>query len=300
MFSSGKAVKYVMKLSRIFGISEMSAGFIILSVATSLPELVVSINAAMIGEGALAVGNVLGSNIANITIILGLAVIISRKRKIVFTKKVFDNLIEFLFISSLIPLFILQTGHVSLVLGIVLISLFIFFSFKTPTKVKGIEGIHVVFKKDKILVIIKFVIAVIIVIISSNFVVDSSVNIAALFSIPPSIIGATVIALGTSLPELTTTVQAFRKRLYNVGLGNVIGSCITNLTLILGITSIFNNVQLNIVSFTSLTLFAIMASMITWYFVSTGRRLDKREAFLLIGLYTIFILQELGFSLFVL
>jgi cation:H+ antiporter len=91
VLASGSAVKNVLKLSKIFVISEMSAGFIILSVSTSLPELIVSISAAMIGQGSLAVGNVLGSNIANITIVLGLAVVISRKRNIFFTRRVFDN-----------------------------------------------------------------------------------------------------------------------------------------------------------------------------------------------------------------
>ncbi len=299
MIASDRAVNYVMKLSKIFGISQMSAGFIILSLATSLPELMVSINSAMINEGSLAIGNILGSNIANITIILGLAVIISRKRKLIFKKSIFEKLISFLFVSSLIPLFILQSGKVSMILGLILIIMFIFFSIKTPTRIKGIEEISVMYKKDKIIVITKFLIAITLVIFFSHTLVDSGVALAKLFNLPPSVIGATIIGLGTSLPELTTTIQAFKKKLYNVGLGNVIGSCITNLTLVLGVTSLINHVQLNIVSFTSLILFAIMSSMITWYFVSTGRRLDKREAMLLIGLYLLFVLQELGFSLFV-
>jgi len=213
---------------------------------------------------------------------------------------VFDNLIEFLFVSSLIPLFILQTGHVSLILGIVLISLFVFFSIKTPTKVEGVEEISVMYKKDKLVVFLKFALMIALIIISSKFVVDSSVNIANLLAINPSVIGATIIGLGTSLPELTTTVQPYRNKLFNVGLGNVIGSCITNLTLVLGVTSVFNHIELNIVSFTSLTLFAIMASMITWYFISTGRRLDKREVSILMLIYVVFILQQLGVSLFIL
>jgi len=300
MLSSDKSVTYVMKLSKVFGLSDMTAGFIILSLSTSLPELLVSINAAFIGQGSLAIGNVLGSNVANITVILGLAVIFSRKRKLIFKRRVFDSLTEFLFVSSLIPLFILQTGKVSILLGFVLISLFVFFAVKTPTKISNVEDITVMYKRDKLVVGVKFVISIIFVIISSNFVVSSGVGIANNLGIPPSIIGATFIALGTSLPELSTTVQAFRKKLFDVGLGNVLGSCITNLTLILGVTSFLNNVTINIVSFTSLILFAIMASMVTWYFISTGRKLDKREALILVSLYLVFILQQLGFSIFIL
>lgn len=299
MLSSDKAVNYVMKLSKVFGISEMSAGFILLSLSTSLPELVVAFNAALINQGNLAIGNVLGSNVANLTMILGLAVIISRRKKILFKRTVYDNLIEFLFISSFIPLFILQTGHVSLLLGLILVSLFVFFSVKTPTKVSRVEDITVMYKRDKIIVFIKFLAVISLVIVSSRLLVDSSVTIAESLSIPASVIGATMIALGTSLPELMTTVQAFRKRLFDVGLGSIIGSCITNLTLVLGLTSIFNHVALNIISFTSLILFSILSSMVTWYFISTGRRLDRRESLVLIGIYLIFVLQQLGFSIFI-
>ncbi len=299
MFSSDRAVNYVMKLSKLFGISELSAGFILMSIATSLPELLISINSMLLKQGGLAIGNVLGSNVANLTVVLGLAVLISRKRKIIFKKRVFENLIQFLFVTSLIPLFILQTGKVSLMLGVILLLLFIFFTVKTPTRIKGVEGLSVMYKKDKIIVLTKFIIAIILVVASSRVLVNSSLFIAEQFDLPSSLIGATIIGLGTSLPELTTTIQAFRKKLFDVGLGNIIGSCITNLTLILGVTSLMNNVQLNVLSFTSLILFSIMASMITWYFVSTGRRLDKSEALMLIGLYFLFILQELGFSIFI-
>ncbi len=299
MLSSDRAVTYVMKLSKILGISEMSVGFVVLALSTSIPELVVSMNSAIVKQGGLAIGNILGSNIANVTIVLGLAVLISHKRKLVFKRSVFDKLISFLFVSSLIPLFILQSGKVSVLLGIILIILFVFFSIKTPTRVRGVEDITVMYKKDKVLVIIKFIIAISLVVFSSNIVVESAAGLAAKLGVPASVIGATIIAFGTSLPELTTTIQSFKKKLFDVGLGNVIGSCITNLTLVLGVTSLLNHIQLNIISFTSLILFTIMSSMITWYFVSTGRRIDRREALLLIGLYLLFILQELGFSLFV-
>ncbi len=299
IFSSEKAVNYILKISKLFKLSGMAAGFIIMSVSTSLPEVVVSIISALKGESQIAVGNVLGSNIANMTIILGLAVLISRKRNLKFRKSVFDNLIRFLFISSIIPLFIFQSGGVTYLLGIILLILFVFFSVKTPTKV-SVKEITTMRKRDKTVIILKFIAAISLVVISSDFLVDSAAKLAINLGIPSSVIGATIIALGTSLPELATSTQAFRKRLYDIGLGDVIGSCITNLTLVLGTTSLINPIKLNLISFTSLILFAIMSSMITWYFVSTGRRIDRGEAILLIAIYLLFILQELGFSVFVL
>ena len=109
MFISDRIIRYVLILSKILGLSEMAAGFILLSITTSLPELSVSTVASLAGEGGLSVGNVLGSNIANLTIILGLAILISRK-EVKIKGESQKELVQFLFLSSVIPLFIVQRG----------------------------------------------------------------------------------------------------------------------------------------------------------------------------------------------
>lgn len=292
--SSDKAVENVMKISKILGINGLSVGFVILSISTTLPELFVSINSSLVNQIGLSLGNVLGSNIANVTIILGMAFFLSGRRFIQFNKRVFKELLHFLFIASIVPLFILQTGDLSFFMGIILIILFIFFAIRTPKKVEGIQAMESIAKKDKIKTYTKFAISIIIVIFSSRVLVDNSVVLATLIGIPPSIIGATIIAFGTSLPELSTVTQAFRKRLYDVGIGNIIGSCITNITLILGVSSLISAIPINVFSFLTLIIFTLISMIITWYFVSTERKIDKKEAAILIGIYVIFILQELG------
>jgi cation:H+ antiporter len=112
----------------------MAAGFILLSVTTSLPELSVSILSSMSGEGGLSLGNVLSSNIANLTIIIGQAVFLS-KTAIYIKGESQKELVQFMFLSSVIPLFIVQRGSLGPVLGLVLLILFVYFSFtisKTP------------------------------------------------------------------------------------------------------------------------------------------------------------------------
>src|SRR3989339_386955 len=194
MFASNKTVNYVMKLSDLFGISGLTAGFIILSVATSLPELIVSSISAFEGNGSLGVGNILGANITNVTLVLGLSVIISKKRGIIFNKTVFERLIQFLFISSLIPLFILQTGGVTFILGLILVLLFIFFSVKTSKKIEGHEEMTFMYKKDKIIVLVKFLVAITFVVLSARFIVDNAVLIAKSLGVPLSVIGATIVS----------------------------------------------------------------------------------------------------------
>ncbi|VVB76481.1 Sodium/calcium exchanger MaX1 [Candidatus Tiddalikarchaeum anstoanum] len=295
MIASERAVEYTSKLSKILGLSGLSAGFVILSVATSLPELFVSINSSIINQIGLSLGNVLGSNIADVTIILGLAFFISRSRDIKFNTHSLNGLVQFLFISSLIPLFILQTGKLTLMMGVILTLMFIFFTLKTEKKIYGAEELASIHKGDKIILGLKFAVSMLVTILSSKVLVDNSVILAQDLGVPASVIGATIIAFGTSVPELSTTIQAFKKRLFDVGLGNIIGSCITNLTLVLGVSSLLNPSTVNIVSFSSLILFTIISMIVTWYFVS-DKKIDKKEAIILMGVYVLFILEELGLS----
>ncbi|MBK5134123.1 hypothetical protein JJE00_06820, partial [Candidatus Bathyarchaeota archaeon] len=109
---SDRIIRYVLVIAKGLGLSDMAAGFVLLSVVTSLPELSVSALAALSGEGGLSVGNVLGSNIANLTIIIGLAVFFSKK-SVSLKGESQKELIQFLFISSIIPLFIVQRGTLS-------------------------------------------------------------------------------------------------------------------------------------------------------------------------------------------
>jgi len=121
--------------------------------------------------------------------------------------------VQFLFLSSIIPLFIAQRGSLGPILGIVLLILFIYFSITISTKSKRTEKIDPP-KEHITLVSLKFIISLVIIIFLSKLVVDNSVDIAESIGLPPSIIGATIVGLGTSLPELATTIQALKKQLF--------------------------------------------------------------------------------------
>jgi cation:H+ antiporter len=271
MYVSDRIIRYVLIISKALGLSEMAAGFIILSVTTSLPELSVSTVASLAGEGGLSVGNVLGSNVANLTIILGLSILIARKT-ITLKGQSNKELVQFLFISSIIPLFIFQRGSLGPVLGIVLLILFAYFgitvSRKTEKNNNGVDEKPQQQKKANIAFVgIKFLIGVAVIILLSKFAVDSSVDIADFVGLPSSIIGATIIGLGTSLPELATTIQALKQGLVSMALGNLLGSCITNITLILGVTSLLSFSEVNVVAVQSIMFYVLVSSLSVWYMV---------------------------------
>lgn len=299
MLISDRIIRYVLAISKAFGLSEMAAGFILLSVTTSMPELSVSIVASLAGEGGLSVGNVLGSNVANLTIILGLAILFSRK-DIMIKGQSQKELVQFLFISSVVPLFIVQRGSLGTMLGIILLILFGYFSVtisrKTETTTLDETPKH---EGNIVAVCIKFFVGVILIIILSTFAVDSSVDIADFIGLPTSIIGATIIGLGTSLPELATTIQALKKGLFNMALGSLLGSCITNITLILGVSSLLSFSEVNVVAVQSIMFYVLLSSLSVWYMVGASERLTKKGAIFLCLIYGIFILQQVGVSVFI-
>ena len=301
MFISDRIIRYVLILSKRLGLSEMAAGFILLSITTSLPELSVSTVASLAGEGGLSVGNVLGSNIANLTIILGLAILITRK-EVKIKGESQKELVQFLFLSSVIPLFIVQRGSLGPVLGIVLLILFAYFGLTISRKTENTainKTSQQITEQNITSVTIKFVMGIILIITLSKVAVDSSIDIADTVGLPTSIIGATIIGLGTSLPELATTIQALKQRLVNLALGNLLGSCITNITLILGVSSLLSFSEVNVVAVQSIMFYVLLSSLSVWYMIGASERLTKKGALFLCLVYAIFILQQVGISVII-
>jgi cation:H+ antiporter len=301
MLISDRLIRYVLILSKALGLSEMAAGFILLSITTSLPELSVSTVASLAGEGGLSVGNVLGSNIANLTIILGLAILLSRK-DIKIGGQSQKDLVQFLFITSIIPLFIVQRGSLGHVLGIVLLIMFVYFGVTISRNAKNPPETQTPKpqRNEKLaFVIIKFLVGVGIIIILSNYAVESSTDIANFIGLPTSIIGATIIGLGTSLPELATTIQALKQGFFNMALGSLLGSCITNITLILGVSSLLSASDVNIVAVESIMFYVLISSLSVWYMIGSNERLTKKSAIFLCAVYVMFILQQVGVSVII-
>ena len=297
---SDKIISYTLVISKVLGLSEMAAGFILLSITTSLPELSVSILSSISGEGGLSVGNVLGSNIANLTIIIGLAVFLS-KTEIYIKGESQKELIQFVFLSSVIPLFIVQRGSLGPVLGVVLLILFVYFSFtisKTPKQSQITEQPNDSTEKP-LIAAIKFAICLVIIIGLSQLIVNSSIEIADFISLPTSIIGATIIGVGTSLPELATTIQSLKKKYYEMALGNLLGSCITNITLVLGISSLVTFSEVNILAVESIMFYVLISSLTVWFMITSNKSINKRGAIFLCAIYVAFVLQQIGVSIFI-
>jgi cation:H+ antiporter len=123
--------------------------------------------------------------------------------------------------------------------------------------------------------------------------VDSASSIALLLGVPSLVIGATIVAFGTSIPELATSIEATRQGHLEMAFGNIVGSGFVNLTLILGVTLVSSPFTVNIFAFHDLAIFSLIANVFLWYFMSSGK-INRREGFVLIFLYAIFLVASFG------
>jgi len=302
-------IRYSVSLSRILGISTFVIGFILVAISTSLPELFVTILAALEGEVNLAVGDILGSNMFNINAIIGITTIFVGAIHI--KKKETLHLAELLFVTSALTLVILSLPALSILHGIVLLVLFgylivklwkrgkvekeIYEDGKMKLIPKGKVRIFDFFRKEKLVpVSLKFLFAVAVLLWGAKILVDSSLDIAFSFGLTTTFIGATLVAFGTSIPELSVTLAAVKKRHYALAMGDLIGSAVANITLVLGVLAIMSAVPLDTVPLFGMLPFLLLSSIFVWYVFSKKRKVTKFEGTVLLVIYAAFILEQLG------
>jgi cation:H+ antiporter len=314
-WASNTVITNALKVSAISKLGKTSVGFTLISLSTTLPELTVAIIAATSGGAALSVGNVLGSNIFNINGIIGLATVLlalkcflSRKKGPIKSTNIITSLaksdlgsIEFgLFISSIVPLILIYvtTGAAWLV-GLILLVIFIGYMYKlSKVRLPEAEEVRIEEKKNLKRYIIYTIIGALGVVLSANFLVDSAIEIATSAGISQQVIGATIIAFGTSLPELTIGLKSVLKGHASLAVGNIIGASFLNTTLILGITFFLpsllgSSVSLNMSVFQNLVIFSIITNLFFWYFLSR-ERITWREGAIFLFIYILFIITTVG------
>lgn len=246
-------------------IKEIIIGLTVVSIGTSMPELFVSITSALENHTDLAIGNVIGSNICNLLLILGISTII---RSIKFQKetKLFE--IPITLAATIILMIMCNTSNIiSKVEGIILLVLLVCFIIYTIVMAKTSSEEDENIDKEELAKIStpKSIISIIIGIIALKFggdlTVDGCVNIATTIGISEKIISLTIIAIGTSLPELVTSVSAAIKGDSDIAIGNILGSNIFNILFILGTSSILNPINFS-VSYNIQLMILIVATII--------------------------------------
>jgi len=265
------------RVAKHFGISELVIGLTVVAFGTSAPEFGVTILAAIRGMGDISVGNIVGSNIFNLGFILGgTAIIHSLKtsRTVVFRDGIF-----LLFGGILLSVFLWDLT-LSKIEGIVLFTLLIVYLLYLYVKKETIETeepTHAMYRWDPILLFV----GIGLVIVGSHFLVESAVNIARFMGVSDWVIGATIIAAGTSAPEFATSLTAAMKSRYGMSVGNLIGSDIFNLFGVLGIAGIMRNLSVGHDAHINLIILSFMIAVVI-IFMRTGWVVSRKEGIILV------------------
>ena len=275
------------------GITPLVVGLTVVAFGTSTPELVVSLKAALIGNSSISLGNVVGSNIANIALILGIAAII---RPLDVHANVIRREIPIMIGVSILLIVLLLDGESSLIDGIIFVAGIITYTIVNilmARKEKNAE-VEEEFKEGMktklgVPVSIVFVVGGLgLMILGANLFVTSAISIAKAIGVSDAIIGLTIVAVGTSLPELITSIVAAYKNESDIAIGNVVGSNIFNILGILGITAIVIPLSSTGISYIDFGVMVITA-LILLPLSKTGFRISRLEGLFLLLAYIIYI-----------
>ena len=278
-------------LARKLGIPQLVIGLTIVAMGTSLPEAAVSISAALRGNAEITIGNIVGSNILNILIILGVTALIA-------TLKVADSTVRyeipFMIVVTFVLLWLGYTGgQVTWLEGVILWVLFLLYlRYLYMMAKKGKEEEREVEQLSTAKIIGLILAGVVMIAAGSNFAVEGASNLAKALGISQRFIGLTIVALGTSLPELVTSVSAARKHNADIAIGNIVGSNIFNILFIVGTTALITPVTFAS-GFVVDTLIAAAVGILLFVCVARTKELRKKAGIVMLLAYILYFLYLL-------
>lgn len=278
-------------LARKLGIPQLVIGLTIVAMGTSLPEAAVSISAALRGNAEITIGNIVGSNILNILIILGVTALIA-------TLKVADSTVRyeipFMIVVTFVLLWLGYTGgQVTRLEGIILWVLFLLYlRYLYMMAKKGKEEEREAEQLSTAKIIGLILAGVVMIVAGSNFAVEGASNLAKALGISQRFIGLTIVALGTSLPELVTSVSAARKHNADIAIGNIVGSNIFNILFIVGTTALITPVTFAS-GFVVDTLIAAAVGILLFVCVARTKELRRKAGIVMLLAYILYFLYLL-------
>jgi len=283
------ATKYAVRLAENFQLSKYVVGLIIVAVISILPETFIAINSSLAGIPAFGLGTLFGSNVADLTLVFVIIIVLSG-RNIKIESKILKNNIIYPFLF-LIPIILGFDGYYSRLEGSALIVaglVFYYFAFRN-----GLDNSSFIKKDgDRFKNAIFLIASMALLLIGAHFTVSSAVNLAHNLGITPILIGMLVVGVGTTIPELLFSLQAVKKHDDSLAIGDVLGTVLADATVVVGIIALLNPFFFpqKIIYVTGT--FMLLAAFILSYFMRTGKTISKKEAVFLFIFWIIFVLTE--------
>jgi len=293
-FASRFVISSSIRISEYFKISELAVGYLLIAIATSVPDVTVAVTASSNGMGAMALGDILGSSIANICLVLGAAALI---KNINVKREQSLESAELLLLVSIIPLILLMRQGIGFTEGAVLVVVFfiyVLFAIKEKFTLGLKEGIT---QKDWAKQLVVFILSMSVTLISAQFIVHSGASMAKDFGISDALIGMTMIAFGTTLPELAIDFTAVRKGHFALAIGDIFGSCMINLTLGLGLSAMINPLASGVIYVQTAVAFMVGAVIFLWYLLMKHEGIRREHGLIFILAYVLFLMLEMFWGL---
>ncbi|MCL6257562.1 calcium/sodium antiporter [Aquiflexum sp. TKW24L] len=298
IYGADKLVDAASGLAANFGIPNIVIGLTVVAFGTSAPELVVNVFASASGSSEMVMGNVLGSNIFNVLGILGIS-------SLIYPLAVKSNTtwieIPLSFLAALVVLivandYLFNAGNTNLISfgdGVIMLlffSVFLVYNIMVSKQPGGIQDSIEIQKMSTGIAILWIVVGLAGLVLGGKLIVDNAVSLAVEFGLSQRLIGLTIVSIGTSLPELATSIAAVRKKKVDIAIGNVVGSNIFNIFFVLGISSIVNPVSIAEPNFIDIYM-NILAGLLLFLFLFTGkgRKLERWEGGVMLVLYIVYL-----------
>ncbi|MCY3854131.1 MAG: calcium/sodium antiporter [Thaumarchaeota archaeon] len=276
-------ISYKLKVNRLI------IGMTVIAIGTSIPELAASLAAIGIHD-SLILGNIIGSNINNVGLVLGTTVILSFL--ITNLSKLKKQLIIMMFVSLIFPLFIIDNELSRSDGSILLIIMMIFFviTYLDAKKNKVQDQDLITTQNHNLKFVLLIPCSIVFLYAGALLTIDNIVIFAKIIGLTEHIVGITIVAIGTSLPELITSFLSVRKKYYDLGLGNIIGSNIYNILFILGVTSIIIPIKTTSIIYYDLIIMIIFSCILTIMIIKTNK-LTMRNGLYLVIFYVFYIIS---------
>jgi len=298
LWSGNFLVGVLNKTAKFLGWKEFVVAFFLMAFATSIPNFFVGIVSAINKIPELSFGDIVGANIIDLALVMGIAALISKAGLSASSRTVQGSSI-FTIGVAILPLILIQDGLLSRIDGILLLSVFFIYLSWLFRKRERFEKVYdgileplnfKFFFKNLILVFG----SVLLLILAAQGIVKSAIFFAEYFNFPISLIGILIIGLGTTLPEASFTLQAARKGQDWLVLGNLMGSAVITTTLVLGMVALICPIKIsNFSPFAIARFFLIIAALFFFFFVRTDHKITKKEALFLLGIYITFVAVEI-------
>jgi len=289
-------VDTAVRIANRLQVPKLVIGIVLVSLATTAPELSVSLMSALRGQPEMALGNAIGSVICDDGLALGLAGAVSVAPIVIMPVVLRTSGFFLILVQLLAFVFVAFDGALERAEGALLLGLFaayVYFLYNQHKRGRFKDGLEATKvegpRKSKVRLVLSFVIAVAGIILASEFVITSATSIARSFGIPEAVIALTLVALGTSIPEVATCIAAARKKHGAIAVGNILGADIMNICWVAGASAVANDLVLSKkqIFFMFPSMFVIVGAMLIM--LRLGYRLTRNKGLILLGLYGVYL-----------